>query len=1481
MAYTITDILKEARIFVFDLPEIKEYLEVIMGDADLDPDMILSDSMVPLKKVDITIKQAHRIGKLQHFLREVEEFYRRHSSLGAEKQKALVSLIKKYEAAVQGPDSSTEEEKGPFPDNSFPSRAPIMLALEEEDDPIPDSLLLKTERYLTISLSSKQVGKMEELANLIEAKGQSMEEILKIGNKVWNLINQAQKRLKLLLENSRDSEYPQPIAWAGKADFLLRIYKAILVACSEREGKPTNFVSIAYGNSYFYPLFDKDLQRNMQKRKGDYDEIEPLVAQLSLQTNSVESMVEELSNVVTDEIILVSSKKVNPVADLTIDLLSRMGDSATRMAIYLGELDLDKEFLHKQFQQLPCVVFGDSLENHRTKLSEITEFISRKNRMVYQAAPCVMASMKGMLLEKAIQAEDWRQVKSILLISTWSWVGRPLFSTNFGEVIPTIYPHLMDLRSVSSKEWYFDRVEGIPKEYRAEELLRTDQGENISLADSKFHFYLTGAGGTGKSCFMRYVYEKTELNLPKVLPVWYKIDAPGRKWDEVEERVKTEVSKALGKRLKKKASLYLPKIEKDLHAFLKELIQNLRSKETGIREIVIFIDQLERTFESGDHPDLVRLKDISKKFINLLKEIGVGKGIRIFIASRKQYLPDFLSSYRESSIHGLQFNVLQKIGTDDEQIGFVEKIQNWCKEAGLIDRSVEIDRSAARELGDRVEGNPMKLMLALIQIFSTEVNGTINREQIERLKPWEKLFHLDEQLAAKDPIDWYFMLAMAHAKAEIVRFEEVWWRIRLVDPSLTRRLQHLGQRGLLERLWFLGFLGRTLNTRPIGDQPERLLEFFHANLRDHLIQNVMNNGRGEWRIDGGKSGMPDVWRALDRLTAAARDWDQSQQILSREDIKLLLRQKEILVESIQEENSEEKEHSQDAYEHESIYLLFLRDAEEVRDKLFMAAKECLVLSAIVHEEYGNWAFNKLYPKISERLEYLRKWLLRSDEGSRAKILQYLIELNHPNADFLLAEFILDQGKVFPEEIWLKIAKILQQPLFAGRYRERIGASLLQYIQVNEWAFPADNWITKRVGRFFGASCSGDRNELLRMMEEVAERITGIQNESLEILVSQILDKPSWIDSWVEASSPHSFNIAVDSKELRGYIPPRLELLGAEQTLGQIERHLERWNEQLFSQIGLPLPQLSTTAHESPENELELRFDGRLVSRGDFYPNQYQTLKRLWTARGIIPPSERRESENEALGEVVVWTDKQAVENAELSPYAKDFEYAIFEWIYLLVREHIQYLFGFEELNQFLQLLISEGDPRINNRRFFHSISGNFKNLQRILVQLVKEAVPIQPRKVELMITLQELLEESNQPSIAFLVQKLRELLKEELCKAFSEGYNQLPVILIDQNLEENLVGRILLDSRTRKLHGLRIAPVDVLKLTSSIRRKFQSELKNEEGIPVLVCRKELRPLLNEMIKVHDKRINVLGYVELSPEVQLIPRGVIDDFHFSD
>ena len=79
-----------------------------------------------------------------------------------------------------------------------------------------------------------------------------------------------------------------------------------------------------------------------------------------------------------------------------------------------------------------------------------------------QAAPCILAAVRRAWLLRAHARQDVDGLLDALAWSTWSWIGRPLLAHEFIELEAPAYPHLMDLRSVASNEWYYNRRKGVP-----------------------------------------------------------------------------------------------------------------------------------------------------------------------------------------------------------------------------------------------------------------------------------------------------------------------------------------------------------------------------------------------------------------------------------------------------------------------------------------------------------------------------------------------------------------------------------------------------------------------------------------------------------------------------------------------------------------------------------------------------------------------------------------------------------------------------------------------------------------------------------------------------------------------------------------------------------------------------------------------------------------------------------------------------------
>jgi hypothetical protein len=1304
------------------------------------------------------------------------------------------------------------------------SRSPIVIALEEEGDQLDEAELLRAERHLTIRLTADQIEQMEKLGDYQTDAPRSIPDIARDGERVWEIIGV--DRVKRMFKNLERSTGSQPIAWTGRTALLVRLYKALLIARDGSIDGHEGFLSLGFGDHYFSPVGNGSSEWSIPKRAAR----RPTAKVLTLDGEATEGTQSELIQACGHEITLLSATTVTSKIRDLVEVMKSQRNSRTRVAIGFGQTDLSPEFLQETLSQVPCLsIAGRSIQSgdliHR--LAEAFPSLA-----AIQAVPTVLSAFRREWVRRAMEANDVERFLDGIFWSTWSWVGKPLFADDFGDVIAASYPHLTDLRSFEYEEWYFNRREGIPPRYQANTLARTD-----SAGENRFHLYVSGGGGTGKSCFLNFIYKQL-MNRPNVLAIWYRVDAPSSEWENVQRRIKEETELAARHKLGAQSREVLPDDFTQLGVYLSQLANNLRSANTGVNEVVLIIDQLERTFESGDEPDPKRLEIVSNEVVDLLNGINEGKGVRVFIASRKQYLPDFLRSFDAAEKCRLHFNVLQSINDETERLGFIRKVEKWCQNQDLIHEDVTIDPPAAKLLAGQVNGHPLEMMLALIHVFSQGLTKPITTDMVNELRPWEKLFDFDLRLARKDKLDWYFLLAMAHARTEIVGFEEVWWRLHLVDPTLTRRIDVLEPPGVLEWLWLRGHLGRTILARPDGKDKARFLEFFHANLRDYLLRDVMSR-TGE---------TPAAWRALDRLSAAAHDWEQMLQLLDRDEVHALMERRQFTLEPTGRKNRPERD---------IFYLLFLRDSEEARPKLCKAAKECFVLSAIVHDELARSAFREVFPDIEDQTDCCKRWLMRSpSRDNRIQILQYLVDHEMPEARRVVAELILADADSSHAERWLEIAQILAAPLYAARYRSEVVVTLLENISERHGDRPLSlGELPSRFRDFVIAACGANRDELLNLLSNCADRISGLENARLRSLEVE-LKSGQVVDTWLgELAGSASIASAVSLWESEEKIRSVIQLTRGSALLEDVTPDtVARWRNELVEKLGTPIPPISLSDGDGDEHELELRLRGRRVAVETFFPPRCQVLLRHWERTQTFTPPDVKSNDNEVLQELVLWLDPDNLRQAnwELPMWTAD--EAMLFWLEVLLRRHFDQVFDYDLLNEFAWEIDVRGIP--------------LPRLRQVVINLVHEYVPVAGRWPEL---IDELQHASSDASPDVLTQNLREKLGPAICQQLADEYGQLAVIILDDNLEKNLMSQLW---PPRTYQQLRLDPARAHALTSSIWRHVERNLKENDVMPVVACERVLRLPLLRLIEPVNPRAQVLSYTELSPELRLVDAGMV-------
>ena len=1345
------------------------------------------------------------------------------------------------------------------------ARSPVLVALETDEKPLTEEEFPRTERHLTVRLSPEQVTRISELVDRARRTARTPADLMRLGQRVWRVFTDAEPRLTDLLEYVTEAGLAQPIGWCGRMDLLLQLHTALLIAHTGTSGVD-GFVTVGGGSHYFYPVTGG--RRAMKQRLKHARGSSTSVAQLDLRGVPAEQRPSRVSAAAKAEVALtVASAATDSDADTEAlpSLLAAVDApgsvSPTRAVLAFGAPPSTARALEEMLASLPFVGFADAALADPDLLDVVVDAV--RDHAPTRALPSIVGAVRAAWLRAAAARGDAAACLHGLTWSSWGWIGLPLFAREFGVVEHAAYPHLMDLRSIAGG-WYFPRSAGIHPKYQAHVLAQTDLPD-----DDRFHLYLSGAGGSGKSCFLHDVYERLRHRRATVA-VWYRVDSPSSRWKNVDQRVREETLTAVHETFGPATHAEVAQIKGELGAFLREAEQLLVRRHPDFTEIVVFIDQLERTFESGADPVAGLLGPISRNLVAVLEGVRQRR-VRFFIASRKQYLPDFLRSFRTAAEVRLEFNVLQAISTDEEQFGFVDTVREWCANNGLVSTDLVIESAAARKLADDVGGEPLSMMLALIELLSVQRDGVITEEVVKQRAPRKRLFALDLRAAARHDVDWFFLLAMAHARAEIVGIDEVLWRLRMVRSDLTREVEELGAEGILERLWLFGFLGRTVHARPLHQRPGRLVEFFHANFRDHLLRDVMELGGHDLDLGGRLGGTPPAWRALDRLAVYARDWRQTQQLLPEEDVAALMEHRTVLIET---HTADDAQPAAAGSEAKAFRPLFLRDPDDVQPALAQSAMECLVHSALVHDAMGRWAFEQLFPDLEERAKLCRNWMRLAAAATRPAILRYFVELPGDAARESLIGLLLDD-QLPRDEIGRVVADILAEPMYAARYRDEVVAALLAATLPVVGGDPLG--LPGQVTAIVVAACRGDADTLAEVVRHCSDRYIGSDDAVIRNLAPR-LESDALVGDWLAKAEDLGVLGGMGAVEGASADTTVLALAVGEHLRGVVdEARFRGWMQEVRDRIGVPLPTLQLTPSEvaavpaadgpaggsggGSKDGMEIRYGRERLGGTDFFPDRLAVSVRRW--EGVADRTVPRDAPKRYVGGLdddIAWLDPADLGPADDSGSARRFDDVAVDWLEAHVRGSFADLWDDELVTR----LLLEAPPICTVR--LRALSFPRWQLGQVVAELVTEGVPI--TSADALLSAVADVHGSTGGRLELLVPRLRERFRADICRAVRDDAGRVSAILLDAEVEHTLMNRI---SQNRP-----IRVVELRALVSAVRRQAE-ELRNDPAKPppVLVTLPQLRPILARWMRGPDPRLPVLSLIEAEEDLSPVSGGILE------
>lgn len=250
------------------------------------------------------------------------------------------------------------------------------------------------------------------------------------------------------------------------------------------------------------------------------------------------------------------------------------------------------------------------------------------------------------------------------------------------------------------------------------------------------------------------------------------------------------------------------------------------------------------------------------------------------------------------------------------------------------------------------------------------------------------------------------------------------------------------------------------------------------------------------------------------------------------------------------------------------------------------------------------------------------------------------------------------------------------------------------------------------------------------------------------------------------------------------------------------------------------------------------------------------------------PLAGKETREPAFGVPAIWIVPALEDQAIAAGYSVvDATTVVTTHLGELVRRNAWELLGRAEIKRLLDSL-NESHPKLLEELVPKLLS--LGEVGRVLEQLLRERVSIR----DLGAILEALLETAplNKSTVA-LVEAARQALGRRLIQPLLDGDGQLPVLLLDPALEEEIISTLSPEAGNRMLTATASSGVPVLRrLADSLKHLIGSA--SASALPVLLCPSPARYHVKRWLEPVLPRLAVVAAGEIPPEVRLRPLGTV-------
>jgi flagellar biosynthesis protein FlhA len=321
----------------------------------------------------------------------------------------------------------------------------------------------------------------------------------------------------------------------------------------------------------------------------------------------------------------------------------------------------------------------------------------------------------------------------------------------------------------------------------------------------------------------------------------------------------------------------------------------------------------------------------------------------------------------------------------------------------------------------------------------------------------------------------------------------------------------------------------------------------------------------------------------------------------------------------------------------------------------------------------------------------------------------------------------------------------------------------------------------------------------------------------------------------------------------------------EQQGGQLLTRIRTLRRHLSAELGFLIPPVHIS------DNLRLRPREYLFSQRGLEIGRWQTEGAQLLAVSGDPnrrPIAGRETREPAFGVPALWIAPHLEEQAIAAGYSVvDAVTVITTHLGELIRQHAWELLGRAEIKRLMDSL-NDSHPKLMEELVPKLLT--LGEVGRILEQLLRERVSIR----DIGSILEALLETAPlNKSTEGLVEAARQAMGRRLVKPLLDGDGQLPVLLLDPSLEDEILSTVAPETGQRLLSSAAVpgAPL-VRRLADSLKSLIASS--SPAAQPVLLCPSPARYYVRRWLEPMFPRLAVVAAGEIPPEVRLRPVGTV-------